>query len=641
MRPGAGSLFGPSVFRTLLTHTVALVGFVLFNACAHASSTPFNPHADQLAESAVLDDSAQPLSFTEAQQRRKNFETFHGTLDTRRFHDHYWVYLRWAPSRGPLLLQFRHGNNTPVALFYPDLSNGCPTGNLARLRTTESSMSGWANVALCPGTTEAYLRVAEPTGYPRVAFRVTPSEKAAELDFVETAAVFAGGGLGIIASLLALFQLTKRKNDILAIGLLVQQLTRLPYWTDTLNPPPYTNIGKLKRFTDTLPLESWRVLLVLGLLVFLQALVQRAKRRTLWHHALTALTVTAAVAYLSALLGAVPDYTLIVWGLIFAALPVSTIAALNSVSSTTHLPLGAIGEQPLYRANWSLAGVAALAWICTVLPLTEVTPDVALLAAVPFYLVVAASVIIEAAEESRRAFADALQQRLAREIAEREATLQSQQYAETRDLLLMLTHELRTPLGVLRFSLDAARTMPAARARAEEAIRNMDSLVERCLQAAHLEADAVAETPDRWSPALEIPLLVQQCRAPERVQVDIEVDSPAAVTRRRVFGLIISVVLDNALKYGMAAGTVKLQVQPEVLNGQLGLALLVDNIPGPSGLPDARRLFQKYYRSPGAHQHSGAGLGLYLSKRLMERLNGHITYLSLPNTTRFKLWIPC
>jgi signal transduction histidine kinase len=169
----------------------------------------------------------------------------------------------------------------------------------------------------------------------------------------------------------------------------------------------------------------------------------------------------------------------------------------------------------------------------------------------------------------------------------------------------------------------------------------MDSLVERCLQAAHLEADSVAETPDRWNPALEIPLLVQQCRAPERVQVDIEVDSPAAVTRRRVFGLIISVVLDNALKYGMAAGTVKLQVQPEVLNGQLGLALLVDNIPGPSGLPDARRLFQKYYRSPGAHQHSGAGLGLYLSKRLMERLNGHITYLSLPNTTRFKLWIPC
>jgi signal transduction histidine kinase len=581
------------------------------------------------------------LSFIEAQRRRKNFETFHGTLDTRRFHDHYWVYLRWAPTRGPLLLQFRHGDNTPVALFYPDSSNHCPAGNLARLRTNENSMSGWANVPLCAGATEAYLRVAKPTGYPRVAFRVTHYEKAAALDFIETAAPFATGGLGIIASLLALFRLAKRKSDVLAIGLLVQQVTRVPYWTATLNPPHYTNVGKLKLFTDTLPLESWRVLLVLGVLVYLQALVQRTTRRTPWHHALTALTVTGAVAYFSALLGAMPDYTMVVWGLLIAALPVSMIAALQSVSSTTQLPLGAIGEQPLYQANWSLAGIAALAWIGTVLPLNEVTPDVAMLAAIPFYLVVAASVIIEAADESRRAFADALQQRLAREIAEREATLQSQQYAETRDLLLMLTHELRTPLGVLRFSLDAARTMPAARARAEEAIRNMDSLVERCLQAAHLEADSVAETPDRWNPALEIPLLVQQCRAPERVQLDIDVDSPATMTRRRVFGLIISVVLDNALKYGMAAGTVKLRVQPEVFNGQLGLALLVDNLPGPSGLPDPRRLFQKYYRSPGAHQHSGAGLGLYLSKRLMDRLNGHVAYLSLPNNTRFTLWIPC
>jgi signal transduction histidine kinase len=205
----------------------------------------------------------------------------------------------------------------------------------------------------------------------------------------------------------------------------------------------------------------------------------------------------------------------------------------------------------------------------------------------------------------------------------------------------MLTHELRTPLGVLRFSLDAARTMPAARARAEEAIRNMDSLVERCLQTAHLEADATAETPDRWNPILEIPIIVQQCRTPERVQVEIHADSPTAVTRRRILSLVVSVLLDNALKYGLTTGTSRLRVQPEVLNGDIGLAIAVDNTPGPAGLPDPQRVFQKYYRSPGAHQYSGAGLGLYLSKQLMERLNEQITYERLPDTTRFKLWIPC
>ena len=140
---------------------------------------------------------------------------------------------------------------------------------------------------------------------------------------------------------------------------------------------------------------------------------------------------------------------------------------------------------------------------------------------------------------------------------------------------------------------------------------------------------------------MEVPLLVQQCRAPERVQLDIAADSPTAVTRRRILSLIISVLLDNALKYGMTTGTTRLQVLPEVLNGDLGLAIRVDNISGPAGLPDPQRLFQKYYRSPGAHQYSGAGLGLYLSRQLIERLNGHITYEPLPGTTRFKLWIPC
>lgn len=642
MRPGAGSLFGPSVFRTLLTHAVALVGFVLFNASAHASSSPFVPHADQVAETAVLGGAIAPAAFPEAQRQRGAFEVFHGTLDTRLLDGRYWVHLRWTPANSRLLLQFRHGSAARVALFYPALPEGCQPETPASTGMPRLSISGWHNLPLCPGTTEAYLRVEQSGGYPLVSFRVTTEEKSVALDYIEAACVYVAGGLGLIASLLAAFRLVNRKTDALAAGFIVEQLTRVPFWTNTLNPPRYTNIGTFKQLTVGVQLESWRMLLVLGLLVFMQVLLKRGKQRSNWHQALNALTAAGSVALLSSFFGVLPDYTIVAWGLLYICLPLSVIAALQGVPLLEPAPTHPFrNHRSLHLANWNLAAIVLLTWITTALSLSEVTPDVAILAAIPFYLVVAASVIIEAADESKRAFADALQQRMARENAEREARQQSKQHAETRDLLLMLTHELRTPLGVLRFSLDAARTMPAARARAEEAIRNMDSLVERCLQAAHLEADAVAETPDRWSPALEIQLLVQQCRAPERVQVDIAADSPTAVSRRRILSLIVSVLLDNALKYGAVTGTAQLRVQPEVMNGDLGLAIAVDNTPGPAGLPDPQRVFQKYYRSPGAHQYSGAGLGLYLSKQLMERLNGQITYERLPDTTRFKLWIPC
>lgn len=241
---------------------------------------------------------------------------------------------------------------------------------------------------------------------------------------------------------------------------------------------------------------------------------------------------------------------------------------------------------------------------------------------------------------ARAAAATLAVERLARQQAEALADQERRQQRDTRDLLLMLTHELRTPLGVLRFSLDAAGHMPAARQRAEVAIQSMDALVERCLQAAHLEDDAKAEVPERWAPGQEIPSLVQQTHAPERIQVQIEPAAPAPMTRPGVVGLIVSVLLDNALKYGSTQHEVRLQAFPEERDGVPGLLIAVDNHQGKAGLPDPDRLFQKYYRSPGAHQHTGAGLGLFLSARLAKRLGGQLRYQPLTNLTRFQLWLP-
>ena len=641
MRLGAGFFSPSSTLIRLAAGALALAGLLLFHASAHAASSPFLPYADRLAETAVLGGAGAPPTFPDVQRQRAAFEAFHGTLDTRRFDGRYWVHLRWAPAGSRLVLQFRHGRGAQVALFYPQLPEGCEPDATATAGTPRLSIADWRNLPLCSGTTEAYLRVEQANGYARVSFRVTTEEKSVALEYIEAASVYVAGGLGLIASLLAVFRLLNRKTDVLAIGFIVEQLTRVPFWTNTLNPPRYTNIGMLKAHMVDAPLESWRMVLVLGFFVFMQLLLQRGKRRSPWYHSLTALTASCSVVLVSSFFGVLSDYTTVAWALLYLSLPLMVIAALQGIPLRESAATPPFANRPIRLANWNLAAIVVLVWITTALALSEVTPDVAILAAIPFYLVMAASVIIEAAEESKRAFADALQQRMARENAEREAKLQSQQHVETRELLLMLTHELRTPLGVLRFSLDAMPTMPSARARAEEAIRNMDSLVERCLQAAHLETDAIAEMPDRWSAELELPLLVGQCSAPERVQLAVAPATPATLTRRGILALIISVLIDNALKYGSSRLPVFIHVAEETQNGGLGLAIWVDNRPGPTGLPDPKRLFQKYYRSAAAHQHTGAGLGLFLSSRLTGRLGGQLTYEPSPELTRFKLWIPC
>jgi signal transduction histidine kinase len=75
--------------------------------------------------------------------------------------------------------------------------------------------------------------------------------------------------------------------------------------------------------------------------------------------------------------------------------------------------------------------------------------------------------------------------------------------------------------------------------------------------------------------------------------------------------------------------------------GMPGLQISVQNFPGVAGLPDPKKIFEKYYRSPGAHRQTGSGLGLYLVHSFSALLGGHVTYEVAQEQARFTLWIPC
>lgn len=52
----------------------------------------------------------------------------------------------------------------------------------------------------------------------------------------------------------------------------------------------------------------------------------------------------------------------------------------------------------------------------------------------------------------------------------------------------------------------------------------------------------------------------------------------------------------------------------------------VRNRIGSAGVPAPERIFEKYYRSPGAQAQRGTGLGLWLTKALVEQLGGSLAY---------------
>jgi len=221
----------------------------------------------------------------------------------------------------------------------------------------------------------------------------------------------------------------------------------------------------------------------------------------------------------------------------------------------------------------------------------------------------------------------------AREHAERE---------QQRRFLAMLTHELKTPLSVIRMRLGSQQPSGNMQKHALTAIADMDGIVERVAMANRIEDQSLqSQTQPCWLAAMLDDLLEQTPQA-ARVVLDLPADAESLQlhTDPLLLRTAIANLLDNALKYGAPAAKVHIKLALQAHGTQPGVLMRVENPIGPAGAPDPTQVFVKYYRAPGAHQQSGSGLGLYIVQELVRGLGGHISYVPDPQTVCFALWLP-
>jgi signal transduction histidine kinase len=124
------------------------------------------------------------------------------------------------------------------------------------------------------------------------------------------------------------------------------------------------------------------------------------------------------------------------------------------------------------------------------------------------------------------------------------------------------------------------------------------------------------------------------------VRLDNRSPSPHCVTDIQLLGIILSNLIDNALKYSLANSVVTITVETRQRHGKAGMGIEVANLPGAAGMPDPAQLFRKYYRAPGAHAKTGSGLGLHVAEGFARKLGGELRFCPTNETVRFALWIP-
>ncbi|WNG62070.1 PAS domain-containing protein [Archangium gephyra] len=233
-------------------------------------------------------------------------------------------------------------------------------------------------------------------------------------------------------------------------------------------------------------------------------------------------------------------------------------------------------------------------------------------------------------EEEERAFLLALSQQVAQAFERANLYLAARAAVRVREEFLSVAgHELRTPLTSLKLQLQLLeRTRPPAvgapRLRAmERQVGRLESLVESLLDVGRLSEGRLSlELGEVELRALTREVLERLAEVLARAGCEVHLEAPAPVhghwDAHRLDQVLVN-LLTNAAKYG--AGH-PVHVRVEEAGGFARLTVRDEGIGiAPEALP---RLFGRFERAVSERQYGGIGLGLYISRQLVEAMGGRV-----------------
>ena len=212
------------------------------------------------------------------------------------------------------------------------------------------------------------------------------------------------------------------------------------------------------------------------------------------------------------------------------------------------------------------------------------------------------------------------------------ARLEAERERLRSTLLSSVSHDLRTPLGVIEgaastlldpeVALDAPTQRDLLETIHEEAGR-LNRRVRNLLDMTRLEAGAVQLNREWQSPEEVVGAALSHLHGRLEgtdVKVAVPADLPFVSCDAVLVEQVLVNLLENALKYSPAGGAI--EVSAEVADGEV-VVTIADRGPGiPRG--EERRIFEKFYRVGRDASVGGVGLGLAICRAIVTAHGGRI-----------------
>ena len=202
------------------------------------------------------------------------------------------------------------------------------------------------------------------------------------------------------------------------------------------------------------------------------------------------------------------------------------------------------------------------------------------------------------------------------------------------------SHELRTPLAAVYGAIRTLRRDDLQLSRDDEdaflemiesEAGHLSQIVDQILLAGQLDADAVEIELTDCDPAVIASSVIESASVSLPVGVSLRMTQNGKqriVCDENKLRQVLANLIDNAVKYSPDGGEVEVRLAAET--GECQIEVADEGLGIPSS--ELERIFEKFYRLDPQQTRGvgGSGLGLYICRELVERMNGRLEVDSEP-----------
>lgn len=230
-------------------------------------------------------------------------------------------------------------------------------------------------------------------------------------------------------------------------------------------------------------------------------------------------------------------------------------------------------------------------------------------------------------------------------IVSRALARQKQVNEEQIRFIRVMSHELRTPLSVIdsgaqiidrKAEIIKPQDLRDRSAKLRAAVRRIADLLQKLVSSATPETEAEVQAAAQ---PVELNGLVSQLAKDmipaHRLDISLSDHNPL-ILESPSLAIALRAVLDNALRYSPEDTTVHVALSSDAASARLDIT---DN---GQGIPEDElpRIGERFFRGAGTTGTEGAGVGLYVARRLVEGFGGQITIASNGEGTTVTITLP-